>query len=124
MGGHFEEGEEEGEDRVAESPTLFSCRIDNAKVGGRDERREAPHSSLAPFNGRDSRLLPRCVCVRPFMQVVTATLACLSTGAKKDQLAQVEVNEDGACMRAPCVCGSMHLVPLRVPRAGRRARTN
>ncbi len=30
------------------------------------------------------------------MQVVTATLTCLSTGAKKDQLAQVEVNEDGA----------------------------
>ena len=29
---------------------------------------------------------------------MTATLACLSSGTKKDQLAQVEVNEDGACV--------------------------
>jgi hypothetical protein len=28
-------------------------------------------------------------------KVVTATLTCLSNGSKKDQLAQVEVNEDG-----------------------------
>jgi len=30
-------------------------------------------------------------------KVVTATLTCLSNGSKKDQLAQVEVNEDGKC---------------------------
>jgi len=30
-------------------------------------------------------------------KVITATLTCLSNGGKKDQLAQVEVNEDGTC---------------------------
>lgn len=35
-------------------------------------------------------------------QVVTSTLASLSTGAKKEQLAQVEANKDGAL---PCVGG-------------------
>lgn len=65
MGGHFEEGEEEEEDRVAESPTLFSCRIDNAKVG-RDERERHPSLPLLPSvvatHGLPSVSMRACLC--------------------------------------------------------------
>lgn len=36
------------------------------------------------------------MCVSSTSQVLTSTLTCLLDGTKKDQMAQVEVNESGA----------------------------
>ncbi len=53
---------------------------------------------------RETQGEPLFSCRIDNAKVVTATLTCLSNGSKKDQLAQVEVNEDGACVCVPCVC--------------------
>jgi hypothetical protein len=55
-----------------------------------------PLHSLTHSSTTHSLTLPLHSLTHSLGQVVTATLACLSTGAKKDQLAQVEVNQDGA----------------------------
>lgn len=50
----------------------------------------------AVVDGIDPLTHPTSLRAAVLLQVVTSTLASLSTGAKKEQLAQVEANKDGA----------------------------
>jgi hypothetical protein len=75
--------DEDDEPGAIDDVPMFSCRMDNAKVSNALSEPPTAPGLLLILSPSPS-------------QAVTATLTCLSNGTKKDQLAQVEVNEEGA----------------------------